>query len=293
MADWLNNRKEIFAWIAVGCVLFMASLIATFPFSALQARLLSELNRTARIDTQITSWSIAWPVGIKWQDITFSKSDWTPIQIAFLQARIEPLQALRGDLGLDIVARLNEASSSTGLAKATLAVSSFSLEGPITIKGQLQHIDLSQILRRYISHGVLSGTFSHRIESGLQENSAIKGEGIWQAEAADLTIENIPLGQRRTLSLAFTTVSAGVSCQNEVCTVTELKGEGTDGSFTGEGTITVQQPILNSQLALTVTIIPGAGFASKASSLGLPPLPAGSPIKLKLIGPLAQARIAL
>jgi hypothetical protein len=191
------------------------------------------------------------------------------------------------------VAQLDETSSTTGLARVTLAASSFSLGEPIAVTGRLQQIDLSRILGRYVNRGFLNGSFSHHIDSGHQADGAIKGEGHWTAEATDLSIEHIPLGQGRTLSLAFTNVSAGLACQDAVCEVTELKGDGIDGSFTGEGTITVQQPIQNSRLALTMTIIPGAGFASKAGSLGLPPLPVGSPIKLKIVGPLAQARIAL
>ena len=121
----------------------------------------------------------------------------------------------------------------------------------------------------------------------------MKGQGTWKAEATDLTIEQIPLGNGRTLSLAFTKVSAGLACRDIVCDVTELNGGGLDGSFTGEGTITLQQPTGDSRLALTVTIIPGAGFASKAGTLGLPTLPVGTPLTVKIVGTLAQAQIAL
>jgi len=78
-----------------------------------------------------------------------------------------------------------------------------------------------------------------------------------------------------------------------VCDVTELKGDGLDGSFTGEGTVTIRQPLQNSQLALTVTVVPGAGFSAKSSTLGLPVLPPGTPMTIKVVGSLAQPRIAL
>jgi hypothetical protein len=82
-------------------------------------------------------------------------------------------------------------------------------------------------------------------------------------------------------------------CRDAVCDITELKGDGIDGSFTGEGKITLQQPMPASQLALTVTVIPGAGFVSKAGTLGLPVPPPGAPMTIKVVGTLAQARIAL
>ncbi len=291
--NWLMDRKEIFAWIVVGLCVFVLCLIATFPYDTLQTRLVSELNRATGIDAQVTDWSIDWPVGVEWRQVTLSKSDWVPVQLSFLQAKVGLLNVLNGGLGLDIVAQLDETSPQTGQAKASLAASSFSLEGPVSIQGKLQQIDLSRVLRRYVSHGMLNGEFSHRIDSSLQAVDAIKGEGVWKAEATDLTIDPIPLGKGRTMSLAFTKVSAGLACRDMVCDVTELNGDGIVGSFTGEGTITLQQPILDSQLALTVTIVPGAGFASKANALGLPALPAGSPITIKIVGPLAQARIAL
>jgi len=55
----------------------------------------------------------------------------------------------------------------------------------------------------------------------------------------------------------------------------------------------VQQPIQQSQLALSLTVIPGVGFAAKAAGLGIPPLPPGTPLTFKVIGTLAQARVAL
>ena len=75
--------------------------------------------------------------------------------------------------------------------------------------------------------------------------------------------------------------------------MTELKGDGIDGSFSGQGTVTMQQPIQQSQLALSLTVIPGVGFAAKAPGLGIPSLPPGTPFTFKVIGTLAQARVAL
>jgi hypothetical protein len=121
----------------------------------------------------------------------------------------------------------------------------------------------------------------------------MKGEGTWKAEARDLAIDRIPVGNGQTLSLAFSRVSAELACKDIECEVTALRGEGIDGSFTGDGKITLQQPMQDSRLALTMTVIPGAGFASKAGPLGIPPLPTGTPITVNIAGTLAQARITL
>ena len=66
-----------------------------------------------------------------------------------------------------------------------------------------------------------------------------------------------------------------------------------DGSFTAQGRMTLRQPLQQSLLDLTVTVVPGAGFAQKAASLSLPPFQPGTPLTFKLVGPIMNARVAL
>jgi type II secretion system protein N len=291
---WPGPWKAILIWTAVGLCALVTGLAATFPYDALHARAMSELNRTTGVDIHATDWTTTWPLGLTWRHVTLTKPDWAPIQLGLLHAKVGLLNALTGGLGLDVEARLDDSTSNSGLANAALTASSWSLaEGAVSLKGRLQQVDLSKILHRYVSRGVLNGDFTHRFDSLQTTAGALKGEGTWNADATDLAIDHIPLGNDRTLSLVFTKVSAGLACRDSVCEVTELKGDGLDGSFSGQGTITLQQPIQNSQLALTVTITPGTGFSAKADALGLPPLPVGTSLTVKIIGPLAQARIAL
>jgi type II secretion system protein N len=268
-------------------------LIATFPYGMLQARVVAELTRATGMEVRVADWTVGLPLGLEWRNVTLSKPNWTPIQFAALQAKLGVTKALGGALGLDVVAKLNDTASATGLAKGTVTASSLSLAGPVTIKGQVQQVDLSKLLHRYVTHGMLNGDFSHRVDSGQATFTTMKGEGTWTAEATDLAIDQIPLGNGRTLSLTFSKVSAGLACRDLHCDVTQLKGDGIDGSFTGEGHITIQQPMQQSQLHLTVTVVPGLGFASKAGTLGIPAPPPGTPMTVKIVGTLAQARIAL
>jgi type II secretion system protein N len=291
---WPGAWKDILIWTGAGLCAVTTGLAATFPYDALHARALSELNRSTGLDVRAPSWTAAWPLGLTWRNVTLTKSDWAPIQLDLLQAKVGLLTLVTGGLGVDIEARMDATMSDTGLAKAALTASSWSLaEGSVSLKGRLQQIDLSKILHHYVSRGVLNGDFTHRFDSFQAMAGALKGEGTWNADATDLAIDHISLGNGRTLSLVFTKVSAGLACQDAVCEVTELNGDGLDGSFTGQGTITLQQPMQNSQLALTVTVTPGPGFAPKAEALGLPPLPGGTSLSIKIVGPLAQARIAL
>ena len=224
------------------------------------------------MDIRVADWAIGLPLGLEWRNVTLSQPNWTPIQLAGLQAKFGVVKALGGTLGLDVVAKLNDTPSPTDLAKGTVTASSLSLAGPVTIKGQIQQVDLSKVLRRYVTHGMLNGDFSHRIDSGQTTVTTMKGEGMWTAEATDLVIDQIPLGNGRTLSLTFTKVSAGLACRDLRCDVTQTeRATASDGGLTGEGHISIQQPMQQSQLNLTVTVIPGPGFASKAGSTQ-PPL---------------------
>jgi len=83
------------------------------------------------------------------------------------------------------------------------------------------------------------------------------------------------------------------TCRDGACDVTELQGDGADGSFTAQGRVALRQPLQQSLLDLTVTVIPGAGFAQKAASLSLPPFQPGTPLTFKLVGPIMSARVAL
>lgn len=290
---WPDQGKEIAAWALGSLGVLTLCLLATFPYEALHARVLAEVTRATGMEVQVADWGVGMPLGLDWRRVTLTAPQGDPIPVAFLQARLGILRALSGGVGLDVVVHVDEASPAGGVAKGTLTAESWSLAGPVVVKGQLQQVDLSKVLRRYVTHGLLTGDFSHRMESGQSAVAALKGDGSWKADVKDLTLDQIPLGNGRTLSLAFTRVTAGVTCREMVCDVNELKGDGPDGSFTGEGKITLQQPVRNSQLALTVTVVPGAGFASKAQTLGLPSLPPGQPMTVKIVGTVAQARIAL
>jgi type II secretion system protein N len=290
---WPEAWREILAWTVGGISILALCFMATFPYGMLQARIVAELTRATGMEVRIADWTMGLPLGLEWRNVTLSQPNWTPIQLTVLQAKLGVMKALNGTLGLDVVAKLNDTASPTGLAKGTVTASSLSLEGPVTIKGQVQQVDLSKLLRRYVTHGMLSGDFSHRVDSGQTTATAMKGEGMWTAEATDLVIDQIPLGNGRALSLTFSKVSVGLACRDLRCDVTQLKGDGIDGSFMGEGHITIQQPMQQSQLNLTVTVVPGPGFASKAGTLGLPSPPPGTPMTVKIVGSLAQARIAL
>jgi hypothetical protein len=154
-------------------------------------------------------------------------------------------------------------------------------------------MDLASVLKPYVSRGTIQGDFIHRWDSAQGAYAALKGEGTVKVEIKDLVVERIAAGASANFSLAFGRIAAALACRDGACDVTELKGDGVDGSFTAQGRVALRQPLQQSLLDLTVTVIPGAGFAQKAASLSLPPFQPGTPVTFKLVGPIMSARMAL
>ena len=133
----------------------------------------------------------------------------------------------------------------------------------------------------------------HRWDNAQGVDAALKGEGTVKVEIKDLVVEPLAAGTSANPSLAFGRIQASLACHDGACDVTELKGDGEDGSFTAQGRVTLRQPLQQSLLDLTVTVIPGAGFARKAASLVVAAVSAGTPVTFKLVGPIMNARVAL
>jgi type II secretion system protein N len=133
----------------------------------------------------------------------------------------------------------------------------------------------------------------HQWNNTQRSHDALQGEGTVKVEIKDLAVERIAAGTSPIPSLTFGQIQAALACHNGACDVTELKGDGVDGSFTAQGRVLLRLPMQLSLLDLTVTVIPGAGFAQKAASLSLPPFQTGTPFTFKLVGPIMNARVAL
>jgi type II secretion system protein N len=114
-----------------------------------------------------------------------------------------------------------------------------------------------------------------------------------KVEIKDLAVERIAAGTSSIPSLTFGQIQAALACRAGACDVTELKGDGVDGSFTAQGRVMLRQPMQQSLLDLTVTVIPSVEFAQKAASLLLPPFQPGIPLTFKLVGPIMHANVGL
>lgn len=289
----ISAWKEPLLWIAAGCGFLLLSFVLTFPYGAVQTRILGEFYRATGIEARAVDWSVAIPAGLEWRKVTVSKADWSPIQLGLLRVQAELWRVLTGGVALDLVAQVDETTPAAGAMTVSMTASSWTMNGPIAVSGKFQQLDLSKMIRSYVTRGILTGEFSLHGERAPTSAAVSFRDGAWKTDVKDLVLDQIPAGNDRTLSLTFSSFSLGLACHELLCDVTDLKGEGIDGSLSGQGKITLQQPIQQSQLSLSVTVTPGVGFAAKSSGLGIPPLPPETPFTFKVIGTLAQARVAL
>jgi type II secretion system protein N len=283
--------KGPLAWGLASLACFVVFLFLTFPYGPLQSRLLTELNRASGWEVRAADWSVGFPVAIEWHDVVLAGPTIGAIPLEAVRTTVGVFQALLGRLVLDYAIQLpGVAQVGAGRATGSLTAASWSVEGPVAVKGHLQQIDLAAVLKPYVSRGTIQGDFVHRWDS---MQGAIKGEGTVKVEIKDLVVERIAAGTSSIPSLAVGHIQTALVCRDAACDLTELKGDGVEGSFTAQGRIMLRQPLPQSLLDLTVTVVPGAGFAQKAVSLSLPPFQPGIPLTFKLMGPIMNARVVL
>jgi len=288
------TRKGPLGWGLASLACFIVFLFLTFPYGPLQKRLLTELNRVSGWEVRAGDWSVGFPAAIEWRDLVFTGPAREAISVEAVRATVGVFQAILGQLVIDYAVQLSGvAQAGAGRAAGSLSAASWSLEGPIAVKGRLQDMDLAKVLRPYVSRGTIQGDFIHRWNNAQGTDAVLKGEGTVKVEIKDLVVEPKAAGASGTSSLAFGRIQASLACRDGACDVTELKGDGDDGSFTVQGRMMLRQPVMQSVLDLTVTVIPGPGFAQKAASLSLPPFQPGTPLTFKLVGPIMNTSVAL
>ena len=288
------KRQGPLWWGLASLACFILFLVLTFPYGPLQHRLLTELNRASGWEVRAADWSVGLPAAIEWRNLVLSGPTIGAISVEAARATIGVFQAILGQLVVEYAVQLpGVAQGGVGRATGSLTAASWSLQGPVAVKGHLQQVDLATVLKPYVSRGTVQGDFMHRWDNAQGAQAALKGEGTIKAEIKDLVVERIVANTSASSSITFGQIQAALSCHDGACDVTDLKGDGVDGSFSAQGRVTLRQPLQQSLLDLTVTVIPGAGFAQKAASLSLPPFQPGTPLTFKLVGPIMSARIAL
>jgi type II secretion system protein N len=287
-------KKEPLAWVAGGVASLLLFLFLTFPFGTLQSRVLSELIRATGWEIRAADWSPGLPLAVEWRDLTWTKPGSVSIPVQLMRLNVGVLGLLLGQQTIDgLVQFPGGGQAGAGRATGTVNASSWSFLGPVSLKAHAHQVDLSTVVKPYVSRGLLQADVVQRWENRGKEGIAFKGDGSWKAEIKELVLERIPVGPAAIPSLTFSRVTAALTCHDAVCDITDFKGDGPDGTITAQGRMLLRQPVESSQLEVTVTVLAGAGWAQKAATLPIPPLPPGTPLTLKLGGSFANPKLTL
>jgi type II secretion system protein N len=287
-------KNEPLAWACAGLGSFLLFLFLTFPYGALQARILAEVTRGTGWEVRAAEWSPGFPVAVEWHDLVWTKPGTAIIPVQSMRLSVGVMALLSGRHHLDGFAQFpGTGQSGSGRATVTLNTSSWSFLGPVSFKGRLQQIDLAGLVKPFVARGTLQADLAQGWENRGAEGIAFKGNGSWRAEIKDLVLDHIPAGTLVIPSLTFNRVTLLLTCRDAICEVTEFKGDGPDMSVTAQGRLILQQPLQLSTLDLTVTILAGPGWAQKAGSLPIPPPPPGVPLTFKLTGSVANPKLTL
>ena len=287
-------KKEPLALAVGALVSLLFFLFLTFPFGTLQARVLSEFIRATGWDIRAAEWSPGLPLAVEWRDLTWTKPGGASIPVQVMRLNVGIFGLLMGHQAVDAVVQFpGGGQPGTGRATGTVNASSWSFVGPLSLKAHAHQVDLATVIKPYVTRGLLQADVTQRWENRGKDGIAFKGDGSWKAEIKDLVLERIPLGPAAIPSLNFSRVTAALTCHDAVCDITDFKGDGPDGTITAQGRLLLRQPVQASLLEVTVTVLAGAGWAQKAGNLPIPPLPPGTPLTVKLGGPVANPKLTL
>ncbi|HET7910120.1 MAG TPA: type II secretion system protein GspN [Nitrospira sp.] len=287
-------NKEPLAWTvgALACLLLFFFL--TFPFGTLQSRVISELIRATGWEIRAAEWSPGLPLAVEWRDLAWTRPGGVSIPVQLMRLNVGVLGLLAGHQSVDAFVQFpGSGQAGAGRATGTVTASSWSFLGAVSLKAHAQQIDLAALIKPYVTKGLLQADVMQRWENRGKEGIAFKGDGSWKAEVKDLVLERIPVGPAAIPSLNFSRVTASLVCHDAVCDITDFKGDGPDGTITALGRVLLREPVRASGLELTVTVLAGAGWAQKAATLPIPPLPPGTPLTFKLGGSVANPKITL
>ena len=288
-----ERAREPLVWCSGAVALFILFIVTTFPYEVLHARILSELIQASGVDIHVGDWSAEFPAAVMWRDVVLTGKRSGAIRVDSLQARLAVLPALMGSMAMDLSVQFPKSvQTGQGRLQGLVKAASWSMRGPMELRAKWQQIELSSLLKQYVSRGLLQGEGLHRWDNATAGTTGLPGEGTWKAEIRDLALESFPLGQGTFPSVSFTRVTAVTTCRQSLCDVVEVKGEGLDGSFMIQGQVTVLRPVEKSILALNVSVLPGPSLSQKLGSVGMPPFQAGVPLIFKIGGSAEAPRVA-
>ncbi len=286
--------KRAAGWTAAlgGLVAFF--LLVTFPYDALQARILAEVSGRTGTDIIANQWEMNWPLSLIWRGVSLVTGEDMRMRMDELRVTFNAASVLTGRLAANMVASLHgDAPSGGGHATIRVTTDSWSGTGPLSVSGRIERLPFSVLNLPAVRRGLLSVDFTQRWEGTSSGGGATVLEGTWTIDAADVSIEQFFSGQLRLPPITLAHARMTVQCRAAVCRIQELTGDGTDGFVHGDGQITLRRPFRNSTLTLSISVTPSPAFVQRATASGLPLAAAGVPIRVSVAGSIAHPQLTI
>ncbi len=268
-------------------------LALTFPYAQLQARLLDEMARSTGLEVRADRWEPLLPLGIAWRDVSATAPGLPRFGADLVSVHTELWSLVQGPAILHGQMRIQGPQGAGGLITGRLALDRRSPQGPGRLTGSVEQLHLPALSLPLIKQGTLRGTFDQRWTQLASPSEFLRGQGDWQAEVSGLDLEQVPIGPLTLPSVTFTNLKARLHCQDGTCRIEGLQGDGPDGTVSGEGVLTVREPLSDSRLILSLSLTVAETYKRRVPVAALIQGPPGAPVKVTLTGPLTRLQATL
>lgn len=286
---WGLRLRTIGLWTLVGLVLLVVFTLATFPYEALHTRLIAELSRQTGAAVHVDTKRSLRPLGIEWIGVRLSREDRALFTVGRVTGSISLSHALQGKPVVLLSLWLDAKGSEPPLT-ATITFADWSFQRALTAEGAAERVDLHQLMGPPMRGGRAKLSFHF---DAPRADAPTVFDGKVEVDIADLAVEQIAQQGVRVPEWGFATARAVVQCAQQICTIAEFNGNGSDGSLSATGQVAVGRTPEDSRWDVAVTLTCSQAFSQRTAAVGGFPLPAGTPLRVKLVGPLLRPQVTM
>lgn len=289
--------RRTLGWSLYTLAAFGACFLLTFPYESLQARLLSEVSGRTGLEVRAEDWDLAGPLGFVWTGVSVTGPDLPRFGADRVAVEAEFLPFLQGQIRLNGHARLASAHGGPGgTITSHLALEGWSGKGPGRLTGTIEQVSLSDLPLPLTKQGILQVTFDQRwkeFEGPDRLKRVWQGQGTWQVEVNGLELEQVPIGPLFLPSVVLARLKTQLRCQDGICKIEGLQGQGPDGMLNGDGVLTLRSPFADSRLVFSLSLTVSEAYKRRVPIAALLPGLPGTPVIVTLSGSLSRLQVAL
>lgn len=289
---WSSSIRTILLWGAVGLTLLALFLLLTFPFEAVHARLLSQVERGTGAKVQVEQWNVGWPLSLVWKGVQISGSDKQAFRLARIEAGLSLGDAWHGTPVGELSFWLEDKGEPPAL-QTRAVFPGWSFQGITSVEGTAERLELAKAIGPPLRGGRLKGRFHFSGGRTAPTGMMAIGDGELTIDATDVAVEPITAQGGRMPEWGLAVVHGKATCAAGICRIVELRGNGPDGSVVASGQVTLAQSLNETRVDLSLTITCSPSLSQRMAAVGGFPLPPGTPVTVRLVGPIMRPQLSL